>query len=83
MVRTQIQLTEEQAQELRELAHQNDVPMAELIRRAIDDLLAKTGRVPMSERRRRIMAIAGKYDSGLTDVSERHDDYLDEIYGQW
>lgn len=83
MVRTQIQMTEEQARDLRDLAHESGLPMAELIRRAIDDLLAKSSRISASERRRKLMSIAGKYDSGLTDVSERHDEYLDEIYGQW
>jgi hypothetical protein len=83
MFRTQIQLTEEQARELRMLAHQSDLPIAELIRRAIDDLLAKSGHMSSHERKRRLMSIAGKYDSGLTDVARRHDDYLDEIYGQW
>lgn len=83
MIRTQIQLTEEQARNLRMLAHETDMPMAELIRRAIDDLLVKSGRISASERRRLLLSIAGKYDSGLADVSARHDDYLDEIYGQW
>ncbi len=83
MVRTQIQLTEEQARDLRALARQADVPMAELIRRAIDDLLSKSGTIPYRERRRRLLSVAGKYDSGRADVSRRHDDYLEEAYGQW
>ncbi len=83
MIRTQVQLTEQQAEGLRELAHKNNVPIAELIRQAVDDLLHKSGTVTFRERRRRLLSLAGKYDSGLTDISSRHDDYLDEAYGQW
>ena len=83
MIRTQVQITEKQAEGLRELAHKNDVPMAELIRQAIDDLLRKSRDLSYDERCRRLLALAGKYDSGLTDISTRHDDYLDEAYGQW
>jgi hypothetical protein len=82
MIRTQVQLTDDQARELRELAYRNDVPMAELIRQAIDEMLSKGGHVSGRERRRRLLSIAGKYDSGLTDVSARHDDYLDAAYAE-
>ncbi len=82
MIRTQIQLTDDQARELRELAYRNDVPVAELIRKAIDDMLSKGGQVSARERHLRLLSIAGKYDSGLTDVSARHDDYLDEAYAE-
>jgi len=32
------------------------------------------------EQRKRLFSIAGKYDSGLSDVSERHDNYLAEAF---
>ena len=39
MVRTQIQLTEEQARRLKALAAEQGVSMAELIRRSVDTVL--------------------------------------------
>lgn len=83
MIRTQIQLTEEQARELREQAVRENVSMAELVRRAVDDLLRRAVTVPMDERRRRAMALVGQFRSGQTDVSEKHDEYLAEVYGEW
>lgn len=80
MIRTQVQLTEEQARALKEIAHRENASIAELTRRAIDQWLQTTGAVPMSERRRRALAVAGRFRSGETDISERHDDYLAEVY---
>jgi hypothetical protein len=75
MIRTQISLTEEQATRLRRVAARRGVSMAELIRQAIDRVVPADA----DERARRVeraVALAGKFDSGLSDVSERHDDYL-------
>ena len=83
MIRTQIQLTEEQARELKELAAREKVSMAELVRRAVDDLLRRAVTVPMDERRQRAMALVGQFRSGQSDVSEKHDEYLAEVYGEW
>jgi len=38
--------------------------------------------VSPDERRRRAVLAARGFHSGLTDVSERHDDYLTEIYAK-
>ncbi len=78
MVRTQVQLTEEQMAALKEMAVREKVSMAELVRRAVDTLLATRRAVGWEERRRRALEVVGRFDSGLTDVSERHDDYLAE-----
>jgi hypothetical protein len=80
MIRTQVQLTEEQAHALKEIAHRENASVAELTRRAIDQWLQTTGTIPASERRRRALAVVGRFRSGQTDVSERHDDYLAEAY---
>ena len=83
MVRTQIQLTERQARELRRIAAKEGVSMAEIIRRAVDaKIRGGTGEVPWEERVRRAQAAMGKFRSGLKDVAERHDDYLAEEYGK-
>ncbi len=90
MVRTHVQLTETQAQKLKEIATEQGVPIAVLIRRAIDDFLA-SGNFPLSEDKflsrqekwQRSLEILGKFDSGLSDVSTNHDHYLAEAYGEW
>jgi hypothetical protein len=81
MVRTQIQLTERQARELKRIAAARGVSMAEVIREAVDERI-RAGIVPVSreERVKRALAVLGKFRSGLRDVSARHDDYLVEAY---
>ena len=83
MVRTQIQLIEEQSQDLKELAAQEQVSVAELIRRAVDYWLQTQRGVSREERRRRALAAVGQFRSGDSDISERHDEYLIEAYGEW
>lgn len=81
MVRTQIQLTEAQVRELKKIATEQDVSMAALIRDSIDEMLKSRQGVSWEERKRRALEVTGKYHSGKSDVSQRHDDYLAEIYG--
>jgi len=78
MIRTQIQLTEEQARELKELAGTQNVSMAELIRQAVDYWLQTVKPVSQKEQRRRALALAGQFRSGKSDISEQHDEYLAE-----
>jgi hypothetical protein len=76
MVRTQIQLTDEQARKLKDIAYQRKISMAEAAREAIDQWLQSAGSVAVDERRRRAMAAVGRFHSGKRDVSARHDEYL-------
>ena len=80
MVRTQIQLPEEQVSTLKSLATQQHTSMAELIRRAIDLFTASTDVVNLQEQRQRALAAAGQFRSGHGDLSAKHDDYLAEAY---
>jgi len=80
MVRTQIQITEEQAAALKERAASLGVSMAELIRRGIDKVLESNGGNLQQERVRRAIQAAGRFRSGLHDVSVNHDKYLAEVY---
>ncbi len=84
MIRTQIQLTEEQHKFLREKAAEYNVSMAELVRQSIDLMVEKQTQPSREEIKRRAMAIAGKYTDieGATDVSINHDKYLAEIYAE-
>lgn len=83
MVRTQIQLTEQQSVKLKELAAEYDVSAAELIRRAVDQFITAAGPAQISDEDQRRMALefAGKYPSGVKDLSENHDLYLIDVYG--
>ncbi len=76
MVRTQIQLTEEQAEALKAAAARQGVSMAELIRRSVDRLIETSGEASQKELRRRAAAVSGRFRSGSTDISVRHDEYL-------
>lgn len=82
MVRTQIQLTEEQARRLKRAAAHRGVSMAELIRQGVDAILSAetgAGRTALKER---ALQAAGKFGSGRKDVSARHDSHLAEAYGK-
>ncbi len=80
MVRTQIQLTERQSEELKRLATENKVSVAEIIRSAVDDVLAHRLASDRNKIRRRAMSVVGAFTSKETDVSENHDKYLLEAY---
>lgn len=82
MVRTQIQLTEEQSQALKRLASERRISVAELIRQAAEDLLRQSSTLSRVEMKRRALAAAGRFRSGEKDLSTRHDEYLAEIYGE-
>ena len=80
MVRTQIQLTEEQATTLRELALERRVSVAELIRNSIDSFLRREGSMARKQKIARAKAVAGLFSSGISDTSEDHDRYLAEAF---
>lgn len=82
MLRTQVQLTEAQVKKLKRIAAERDLPLAELVRQGIDLYLEASPFVSRQERRRRALDAAGKYGSDKTDLSEKHDKYLAEIYGK-
>jgi hypothetical protein len=77
-----VQLTDEQATELKKLAATKGVSMAELVRCAVDQFL-RVESLGAEERRRRAMSFAGRFHGFETDLSVEHDKYLDEIYGSW
>jgi hypothetical protein len=71
MVRTQISMTEDQADALRRLAVSRKSSQAALLREALDLLLCGDDR---ASRARRAASVVGRYRSGHIDISERHDD---------
>lgn len=80
MVRTQIQLTEEQARTLKRLALSRHLSVAELIRQAVDSLIKSGTAIDIEERRKRALGIVGRFSSGKRDVSREHDKYLSEAF---
>ena len=83
MIRTQIQLTEQQSSKLKELAAEYDVSPAELIRRAVDQFITAAAPTAISdeEQRRLALEFVGKFASGVRDLSINHDFYLAQAYG--
>ena len=81
MIRTQIQLTEEESAALKEASRRSGLSMAELIRRSVDRFLSRhDSGVPTDAGRLSGLEVVGRFRSGLTDVSARFDHYLDEAY---
>ncbi len=82
MIRTQIQLTEDQAKALKKIAQSRHLSVAELIRKAVDTVIKSNTVVNAEERHRRAMEVVGKFSSGKRDVSKKHDLYLTEAYNK-
>ena len=80
MIRTQIQLTEDQARTLKTLSAERQISVAELIRQSVDSFISKAVGVSTDERRRRAIAAIGRHSSGCSDTSANHDAYLAEAY---
>ena len=88
MTQTRIEFSEEQAQWLTTLATAEQVPVEDLIRRAVDLFIAQSQSLSLHELHlsrpemwKRSMEILGKYTSESADVSENHDEYLVNLYG--
>lgn len=75
MIRTQIQLTPEQAKGLKKLARRENKSMAELIRKSVDNLIASEGKSSDDVLRQKALeAIGGIH--GPVNLAENHDDYV-------
>lgn len=83
MVRTQVQITKEQARFLKELSYKRGISSAELIRQSIELFRQSMLEPSMQEKHRHAKEFIGKYSSGLGDISVEHDRYLDELYGDF
>jgi hypothetical protein len=82
MIRTQIQLTEEQARLLKRLASERQMSVAELIRQSVDYFVRTLQGPDIEERKQRAIAAVGRFRSECSDLSEEHDFYLAEAYNQ-
>lgn len=81
MVRTQIQLTDQQARRLRAEARERGLSLAEIIRRYVEKGLSEEtpDRAALYGRAARMV---GRFRDrrGARDVSSKHDRYLDEAF---
>ncbi len=82
MVRAQIQLTDEQSVLLKQVAERRHLSVDEVIGQGIDHFLRHYVAVGREERARRAIEAAGRFASGKSDVSARHDAHLAEAYEQ-
>lgn len=82
MVRTQIQLTTEQARDLKKMALSRRASVSKLIRKAVDDLIKSNTGADVEELKKRALEVVGKYHSGKKEISRKHDDYLAEAFGK-
>ena len=80
MIRTQIQLTEEQARALKAQARMEERSMAELVRECIAEYLTRRRTPDMPELARRARALRGRFRSGVADLAEAHDRHLDDAF---
>ncbi len=84
MTEMSIHLTDWQLQGLQHVATEYKASMEDIIKQSIDAWLhlKRPAVLDQEEKMRRILSVAGKYNSGLGDVSENHDHYLAEAYGE-
>ena len=83
MVRTQVQLTEEQHRQLKRWAARFRISLSEAVRRCVEERMhadnSESGRKAMV---REALAVCGRYEDpeGLTDVAATHDQHLSRAY---
>jgi hypothetical protein len=73
MVRTQIQLTDEQFRRLKAVAAKRGLSLAELVRQGVERVLAGSGEDLPAIRKRRALEAVGRFDSGSGSLSADHD----------
>ena len=81
MIRTQIQLTEQQMQALKEAAAREGSSLAELVRRGVDVLLREAGSAG-GDPWERAAAVSGRFRSSRRDLARRHDDHLASAFAE-
>ena len=77
LVRTQIQLREEQYEGIRRLAHRRRISFSEAIRRLVDAAMSGDGRLEGRSGAAALLALSGIGRSGIKDLARRHDEYFE------
>ena len=76
MVLTEIQFTESQVAALQRLSSERNESVDELVRISVERFLGNELSTGRNEIRERAKRVAGKFASGSSDISSRHDEYL-------
>jgi predicted DNA-binding ribbon-helix-helix protein len=85
MMRTQIQLSEEQHGRLKDIAHKRGLSLAAVIRRWVDEKLEETGDEGTREDHvRAALSACGRYEDpeGTGDVASDHDRHLADAFAR-
>ena len=77
MVRTQISVTEDQMRRLRLEARRRGIPIAAVVRDAVDRVVPGGATSRQAAFERALLAV-GRFDSGTGDVAARHDEIAGE-----
>jgi post-segregation antitoxin (ccd killing protein) len=78
VIRTQISLTEDQMRRLRQEARRRGVPIAAVVRDAVDRVVPGSA-ASRSVAFARALAATGRFDSQTGDIAARHDELAGEI----
>ncbi|MCL5985947.1 MAG: ribbon-helix-helix domain-containing protein [Actinobacteria bacterium] len=80
MIRTRIQLTEEQYKLLKTLSKERNVSIAEVVRECISHYYDSRCLTSEDEKCSKAIDTLGKFRSGMKDISINHDRYLAEDF---
>ncbi len=78
MRKIQVWVPEDDLAALRQLAEADGISLSAMTRRGIKWVIQEKGKRSRRELMEQALEVAGKFDSGLTDIGRRHDDYLAE-----
>jgi predicted transcriptional regulator len=74
----QVRLPEATARRVRQAADRDQIPMAEVIRRAVSFFFEASPQADRFTRYERAAAAAGRFSSGRSDLSRHHDRHFAE-----
>jgi len=74
--RLEVEITDQQAAALKQLASRRHVTVAELLQEEIAHLIGPSESASAAERWQKALSALGKFKSGCRDLAVRHDDYL-------
>lgn len=80
MIRTQIQLTEEQYRLLKSISARENISVAEVVRESIVYYTAGKCLVDQKDKYTRALKVAGRFRSGKKDISKDHDGHLNKDF---
>jgi hypothetical protein len=80
MVRTQVQVTEQQLAALRHLSAESGRSISDLVREGVETVIGARHGLNRAERIRRALRASGRFSSGTKDGSAQHDRHLTEAF---